>query len=196
MGPAGLRVTIGRAEGTMTMHMLRLRARHLVALVALSGAGFVLAASTSTAATTLPRLPTQLTGRQALEVRPAVVSVTGDGTAFLGGFTGRSSVRMPSREKLAWAGRLRWSSWTRARARATGAIWLNNGTPNDAQGTFHPSTVTLQVSRPSRNVFTRLTYTYTYQGMTQVTRLKAAYSPPQNYNGVHVPGFWQWEVAG
>ena len=152
------------------------------------------AAATATRASALPRLPTQLTGTRALQVRPPVVSVTGDGTAFLGGFTGRRSVRMPSRNRLRWAGHLNWRSWTATGARGRGAVWLNNGLPDDAQGTFFPAPATVTAFRPRHRIFTRFSFRFVYQGKVQVSRLKADYVPPQDFgNGFTAPGLWQWE---
>jgi hypothetical protein len=130
------------------------------------------AAATATRAKALPRLPTQLTGKRALQVRPPVVSVTGDGTAFLGGVTGRSSVQMPSRNRLRWAGHLDWTSWTVTRARGRGAVWLNNGVPDDAQGTFFPAPATVTAFRARHRIFTRLSFRFVYHGKVQVSRLK------------------------
>lgn len=74
----------------------------LRSVVSFLAAGAVLTGLPASAAA-LPNLPTQLVGRQALQIGPAVVDWTGDSTAFLGGFTGRSAVHSPSRASLGGA---------------------------------------------------------------------------------------------
>lgn len=176
--------------------MPRPRPRHAIALATLLAICLIPAEATQ-ATTVVPKLPTQLTGRKAVQVRPAVISFTGDGTGILGGFTSRSSVRMPSREGLSWAGRLHWTSWNTTRARAAGAVWLNNGIPDDAEGTFYPYATRVTATRPRDGIFTRLTFSYRYNGRGELDRLKADYVPPENFgNGYTAPGFWQWQAAG
>jgi hypothetical protein len=110
-------------------------------------------------AASLPKTPTELAGDAGLQVRPWNIGWTGDGTAFLGGFTGANAVKRPSRADLAWAGRLRWTSYSASGGHATGADWLNNGIPNDGRGTFRPVRVSVRVYRPRSGVFTRLSLT-------------------------------------
>lgn len=162
-------------------------------LAAVLVAGLMPVASTS-AVTGLPRLPTQLTGRHALEVRPAVISWTGDGTGYLGGLTRQSSIP-PGKRSLRQLGRLRWTRWTATRAQASGAVWLNDGIPDDAEGTFYSYAATVQASRPREGLFTRLAFSYRYQGRERTTRLKAVWFPPQTYNGFTAGGYWAWQAA-
>lgn len=104
---------------------------------------------------------------------------------------------MPSRERLSWAGHLHWISWTATGSRATGAVWLNNGIPDDAEGTFHPYATTVQASRARDGIFTRLSFSYRYNGKLQRIRLKADHVPAQDSgNGFTAPGYWQWQGAG
>lgn len=121
-------------------------------------------------------------------MRPAVIGFTGDGTGFLGGFTGRHSVPHPDRTALRWAGHLRWIEWTSTQARAHGAIWLNNGEPSDARGTFFPVAVTVRLFRPVGNVFTRLAMDYVFRGKATKDVRHARDFPPSEYT----QGYWEW----
>ncbi|MGO9793910.1 MAG: hypothetical protein ACLP8S_31645 [Solirubrobacteraceae bacterium] len=137
--------------------------RHHRAAAFWAAVSILLAVPASVAA--LPRVPTHLGGAQGgLQVRPPVIDFTGDGTGFLGGFTGRSAARRPSRLDLAWAGRLHWTICTDAEGIATGADWQNDGIPDDADGTFYPESVTVRVYRPRSGVFTRMATTEEYDG--------------------------------
>jgi hypothetical protein len=51
----------------------------------------------SSDARSLPRTPTEFAGEAGLQARPRNIGYTGDGTAFLGGFTGARAVTRPSR---------------------------------------------------------------------------------------------------
>jgi hypothetical protein len=87
------------------------------------------------------------------QVRPAHIVYTGDGSGVLGGFDGTGS---------AHPGRLIWSSWTTTRAQGSGAVWLDDCTPDCADGKFTPHAVKVNAFRPINGHFTRLTLTYTY----------------------------------
>lgn len=114
----------------------------------------LLTASAASAAGGLPGLTQEGLARP--EVRPAVIVYTGDGSGFLAG---------PGRVSRRNFGRLRWTSWTRSRASGSGANWINDCTPDCAQGHFHGYPVTLFASRPrtiaGHDLFTRLRVTYT-----------------------------------
>jgi hypothetical protein len=133
-------------------------------------------------------LPTELVGKQALQVRPSVVDFTGDGSGYLGGFTGHRSFRRGPRATLKWVGRLRWSKWTPADGIGSGAIWLDDGIPDEARGTFHPYAVTVHVFRPRNGVFTRLAFSYWVGDWPSATVRSAHYYPATQYG----PGYWQW----
>jgi len=119
----------------------------------------VLPASASAAG--LPGLLTN-TGGKPFVVRPAQVIYTGDGSGVLGGFAGKGPLRR--------FGALRWSSWGHHQAMGSGAVWLDDCTPNCAQGTFHPYPVSVHAFAPSAGHFTRLTLRYTYQGKQVLDR--------------------------
>lgn len=110
----------------------------------------------SVSAAGLPRLLTQIGRGDQFLVRPAQIVYTGDGSGVLGGFDGRGPYPR--------FGRLRWSLWNRQRALASGAVWLDDCTPNCAQGTFHPYAVTVRAFKPQSGHFTRLTLRYRYEG--------------------------------
>lgn len=154
----------------------------LIALCALSPS-----ASVSLAAA-LPVLPTELVGRQALEVRPAVVDFTGDGSGALGGFTRRHSIPKPRLRSLRQFGRLRWSTWNGNDARATGAVWIDNGIPDDAHGTFYPYQAEVRASRPRNGIFTRLAFVYWTGDVPHAIVRSADFYPATKYG----PGYWEW----
>ena len=147
---------------------------------------FSLVCASSAAA--LPLAPTGRTADHGLRVRPHVIGVTGDGTGFLGGFTTRRSARRPSHLNPWWAGRIRWTRWTRSGARGHGAIWIDNGIPSDALGTFHPWMMRVRLWRSRHGVFTRMRLQYRYHGGTRVEWLHAIHSPASRFS----PGFWLW----
>jgi hypothetical protein len=133
-------------------------------------------------------MPTELAGRQALAVRPMGVEFTGDGSGFLGGFTGRRSIPKPGLRSVRQFGRLRWSTWNATDARATGAAWLDNGIPDEATGTFYPYPVEVRVWRPQNGTLTRLSFVY-WDGDVPHATVRAAHFYPATQYGA---GYWQW----
>lgn len=99
-------------------------------------------------------VPTEL-GRP--QVRPYRIGYTGDGSAFLGGFTRHHGLHKSSPQ--ADFGRLRWTTYNAREGRAVGADWIDNFVPDGAAGTFHPFRVTVHVYRPRSGIFTRMTIT-------------------------------------
>ena len=165
--------------------MRELRAmKSAIMAVAVLTATFAAGAS----AASLPVLPTELTGRQALEVRPSVIDFTGDGSGFLGGTTRRTSIPKPQLKTLHDFGRLHWSSWSRTDARATGAVWLDNGMPDEASGTFYRYSVEVRGFRPRNGIFTRLAFVYWTGDVPHATVRSAHFYPASQYG----PGYWQW----
>jgi hypothetical protein len=139
-------------------------------------------------AASLPALPTELVGKHALEVRPAIVDFTGDGTGTLGGFTGQRALPKPKLKHLSEFGRLHWTTWNATDAHGTGAIWLDNGIPDDATGTFFPYAVEVRASRPRNGIFTRLAFVW-WTGDTPHATVRSAHHYPATQYG---PGYWQW----
>jgi len=122
--------------------------------------------SSAGAAEGLPGLLTQTGHGPPFAVRPAQVVYTGDGSGVLGGFTGKGP--------FSRFGRLSWPSWTDTQAQGSGAVWLDNCTPNCAQGTFHPYASQVRAFAPHGGHFTRLTLRYSYKGKPVVERLGIA----------------------
>jgi hypothetical protein len=123
-----------------------------VVLVALLGCFGVLAASAA-ASTSLPLSPVFLDATRAhegLQVEPATITYTGDGTGFLGG----ADVRDKSSG-------IEWTQWTARAALGTGFDQLNNCDPDCAGGTYTGYQVRIEMWRPrvlARTlVFTRMT---------------------------------------
>ena len=96
------------------------------------------------------------------QVRPASILYTGDSTAILGGWDGRG---------IAHPGHLKWSSWTTRRAVGSGAVWIDNCTPNCAHGIFVPDGAKVVASRAVGGHFTRLSLRYIYRGKSHFERL-------------------------
>jgi hypothetical protein len=122
--------------------------------------------SSAGAAEGLPGLLTQTGHGPPFVVRPAQVVYTGDGSGVLGGFTGKGPFPR--------FGRLSWPSWTDAQAQGSGAVWLDDCTPNCAQGTFHPYASQVRAFAPHGGHFTRLTLRYSYNGKRVIERLGIA----------------------
>ena len=124
---------------------------------------FVLAApALATSRTGLPKLLGMSGRTDTLLVRPASIIYTGDGSGILGGFDGSGHGGQ--------FGHLHWSSWTTSQALGSGAVWLDDCTPDCAGGTFHAVPAKLRAFRPSGPIFTRLTITYTYKGKRYIDR--------------------------
>jgi hypothetical protein len=104
-------------------------------------------------------LPGLLTGTghgKPFAVRPAQIIYTGDGSGVLGGFSGHGA--------LPRFGALKSASWTQRQAQGSGAVWLDDCTPNCAQGTFHRYAVTVHAADPRGGHFTLLTLRYRFEG--------------------------------
>jgi hypothetical protein len=124
-----------------------------------------------------PRLPTEFAGSGGLQVEPREIGFTGDGTGYLGNFTGHQSVRLSSSTGRLPFGDLVWAKWNYQGAEGGGAEWLNDGIPDDARGTFHPEQATIWASRPRSNVFTRMKVLTFVNGTPHTTIYRAQYFP-------------------
>jgi hypothetical protein len=128
------------------------------------------------------RLPSVLAeGNPPFQVRPAMISYTGDGTGFVGGLNGTSVRHL---------GRLRWATDNRTEGLAHGLLWLNNCAPSCAAGRFSSTQVHVRVSSPKSGRFRQLTLTYNYRGRHYVDRLQI-----HDYD-IGGGGFWGYAVAG
>jgi hypothetical protein len=104
-----------------------------------------------------------LTGEDGqFRVRPAVVGLSGDGTGFLGGFDGHGESH-PGHVNL-HPGHMTWLTWTSHAATGSGALWVDDGIPNEAEGTFSAVPVKVRAFAPHDGHFTRLTLRYEKDG--------------------------------
>lgn len=143
--------------------------------IALLAAAFAFSAAVATAKPV--RLATQDTEDQ-LQVRPSLVSYTGDGTGYLAGRT--SSPRHQER------GGLRWLSWGRKRAVAHGYNWLNHCRPSCVEGNFSRHRAIVTARRPRHGLFTRLVIKFRLQGKWRYDhRFLEKFS-----------GYWVWGICG
>lgn len=125
-----------------------------LAIATLLGGLGVLSASAS-ASSSLPLSPTTFgaTAAHGLQVEPASIIYTGDGTGLLGG----ASVGAKS-------SRIEWTQWTANVAVGSGFDQLNNCKPYCAAGTFTGYAVKIEMWRPrmlgGSLVFTRMTIVF------------------------------------
>jgi hypothetical protein len=123
----------------------------LFCLAAISAGG----TDASAAMSTVPRAPADLGATAAnngLQVEPATITYTGDGTGFLGG----ASTRRNSS--------INWTEWTAEAALGTGFNQLDSCEPSCARGAYHGYRVRIELWRPralhGALVFTRMTILY------------------------------------
>ncbi|HEY1687534.1 MAG TPA: hypothetical protein VGF95_01585 [Solirubrobacteraceae bacterium] len=143
-----------------TSHSARLgdgrRKRLFPAIASLVTVAICLLAAGASAASTLPVSPTDLgssTAYKGLQVEPATIVYTGDGTGLLGG------ANVDSRKSG-----ISWTQWTASTAIGTGFNQLNNCRPSCAGGKYRGYRVKIELWRPqtlaSILVFTRMTIFY------------------------------------
>lgn len=137
-----------------------------------------LAAPTATAAS-LPKVFTQLTPR--FQVRPPVISYTGDGTGIVGGTNGSSARH---------SGHLHWSRDNHTQGVAHGLVWLDDCEPDCAEGSFHPHKVYVHVYSPIHGRFRNLTLSYSANGRHVVDRRRLRCFPP----AFGIKGYWAWDI--
>jgi hypothetical protein len=143
----------------------------------------VLALPAASSATTLPGLLTSTTDH--FVVRPAVIGYTGDGTGYIGGLDGRG--RNAGRNDF---GHIAWLTWSKQAATGTGALWSDDGIPNDAEGTFSSVPVKLRAFAPQDGHFTRLTLRYTENGETFIVERGVKF-----YNSVSGHRYYQYFIV-
>jgi hypothetical protein len=129
---------------------------HAVKRSALAGVtGLLLAAGASAALAATPTFPayTGPPSKNNPVVKPANIVYTGDSSEF---FAGKGNKK---------AGKLHWTVWNSTEGLGTGYQWIDNCTPNCAQGKFSKFPVTLKAYNPKKKskyfFFTRLKVTYT-----------------------------------
>ena len=107
-------------------------------------------AATSRTAKSMPRLLKEDFSSR-FRVRPATLDPTGDGSIVIG--------------KLAKRGHhIHWHVWNGVKAYGVATVWVDNGIPNVAQGTFHGFGGTVHAYRVRDGRFTRLTVHYRKAG--------------------------------
>lgn len=149
----------------MRPQMLRLWRSWFVLFCAV-GSGCLTFGTTADASGSLPKLLAD--GPRFLptwQIRPAHIDYTGDGSGMLGGFDGTGA------QHVAHPGHLGWATWTQNNATGSGAVWIDDCTPDCATGTFTPHAVTLTAFRVVKGHFTRLTIRYSYRGKHYTDRL-------------------------
>jgi hypothetical protein len=126
------------------------------AMAAILGLALASAATAATASTPAFPVYTGPPSKTNPSVKPAQVYYSGDGSEF---FAGK---KIGSK-----AGKLHWTVWNGTEGLGTGYDWINNCSPDCAQGKFSLYPVTLKVYRPEKEskyfIFTRLTVTYTHK---------------------------------
>jgi hypothetical protein len=130
------------------------------------------------AARGLPKVLTQET--PVFQVRPATISYTGDGTGIVGGLDGTSVRHL---------GHLNWTTYNSGEGLAVGLVWLDNCTPDCAQGRFSAHRVHVRVSQASNGHFRLLTLRYRDQGHSYVDHRVAHY-----YHGGG-EAFWAYAIC-
>ena len=158
------------------------RLRLAIAGLALVAIGIVWSVASSGRAH-LPRLADGVTG---LKVRPSVVSYTGDGSGFLGGFDGTGGRNF---------GHLRWSRWTKTQAVGSGADWSYDRCGVPRKGCvpgFNASAVTVRAFRPIEGRFTRLNISYRFKGKKVLDRRGLRIVNASQYG----PGYYDWYIIG
>ena len=108
----------------------------------------------------------------AFAIRPATVVPSGDGAFLMG--------------KLYSTGRgrpIRWQYWGSSKAHGTGLVWIDNGIPNEAQGTFYGYPGTISADRVRSARFTRMTIRWRKAGGSHSLTLKLK----------RVASHWYWQ---
>ncbi len=139
------------------------------------------------AAASLPRLATQAAEHdEELQVRPATISYTGDGTGYVGGRT-----TSPDHYER---GGIEWLTWGPRSAFGRGYVWINDCRPYCAAGHFHKHRGTVRAMRPRHGLFTRLKITYRWGGRRLQDHRVLERTPPYTAGGETYPGFYYWGV--
>ncbi len=146
-----------------------------------SSATVLAAGVASASAAALPKVLTQ--ERPAFQIRPAVIGYTGDGTGIVGGPDGTGPRDL---------GHLRWTTYNGREGDAVGLVWLDNCTPDCADGTFSPAKVRVRVSFPTHGHFRLLTLKYNHRGRRYVDRRVAQYYR----GGSGIPSYWEYAICG
>jgi hypothetical protein len=129
---------------------------------------------TLTAVTMTPTSPRLLTEdfSTSFAVEPATIFPTGDGSIVIG--------------KLGKRGHdIAWHKWTASRAWGLAPVWIDNGVPSVAKGTFYRYRGSINASRVRDGRFTRMTVHYRKDGKLKSWSLVLTH--------VGTPG-WTWRT--
>ena len=108
------------------------------------------------ATSSLPGLPSEVTGQPSLSVRPAVVIFTGDGSGVLGGRDGAPKWNAKKGQFVGF-GHFDWKVWTAQRAVVDGVVWARTCWSTSCEGhRYSPFPAKAVASRPVGGRFTRL----------------------------------------
>jgi hypothetical protein len=161
------------------------RRRVIKALAPLVLLAAIVVAPDASASNTLPVSPTFLSATTAyggLQVKPATITYTGDGTGLFAGANVRDR-----------QSGIDWTKWTSDLALSTGFNQLNNCEPDCADGTFSGYPVKIEMWRPQTLhgtlVFTRMTIFYKHN---HPSGAQSHYTFTDTYTG-GIGGGYGWE---
>jgi hypothetical protein len=111
----------------------------------------------STPATDKPTLLGSSTAatQETFGIRPDIVPLSGDGTAFVGGPGWQEHG-----QRISSFGRIAWASFGGSKASGRGLMWLNDCTPDCAEGRFQHYPAKIQASSIREHHYTRLIVTF------------------------------------
>ncbi len=92
---------------------------------------------------------------ETFRIRPDVLPLSGDGTAFVGGPGWKAHGR-----RILSFGRIEWTSFGGAQASGQGLMWLNDCTPDCADGSFQHYPAKIQASSVQKHHYTKLSVTF------------------------------------
>ena len=163
-----------RGQGSALLHddgrRAEVQAGALTLALAALLVGLALSAAPVQAASTtrgLPRLLTQF-GGSTFAVRPATVVPFVDGGMVIGKLGKRG-------------GSIHWREWTTSNASGSATLWIDNGIPNMAQGTFYSYSATIHVYRVRNGRFTRMTVRYHQSGKQRTKTWALGELSPTSY---------------
>ena len=93
-------------------------------------------------------------------VRPALITPSGDGSTVIGGQAAWIGRNPAPRNVGSQFGQIGWTSWTASEATGIGVYWVDNGVPDEANGTYFPHNVRILASDARGGLFTRLRLTF------------------------------------
>lgn len=159
-------------EGDVTKCLRRLTAgvAGVCASVVVINAMAVIGAPSATAAP-----PELLSGDfGSFAVKPPVIELSGDGTATAGGPGWRAPDAYVGRPGTSGRptsyGSIQWSVYNEAHAVGLGTIWLDNGMPDDASGTFYRYSAHVEAQGLQGAHYTSLTVRFAADGVRVIDR--------------------------